>query len=115
MPRLDPGRGRAFIAFSIGGALVVSACGGGSTATDSATSATEVEATSTTEAATTSTSAADAAASSVTESSAADTEPVENLFPDLEVVDLADGETINLAAELGGGDRPVLLWFWAPH
>jgi hypothetical protein len=40
---------------------------------------------------------------------------VENLFPDVDVVNIADGSTVNLADELGGGDRPVLLWFWAPH
>lgn len=39
----------------------------------------------------------------------------ENLFPDIDVVNIADGATVNLAAELGGGDRPTLLWFWAPH
>jgi hypothetical protein len=36
-------------------------------------------------------------------------------FPDLDVVTVADGATINLAGELAGGDTPVLLWFWAPH
>lgn len=39
----------------------------------------------------------------------------ENLFPDIDVVNIADGSTLNLAAELGGADRPTLLWFWAPH
>lgn len=41
--------------------------------------------------------------------------PTENLFPDIDVVNITDGSTLNLAAELGGGDRPTLLWFWAPH
>lgn len=41
--------------------------------------------------------------------------PSENLFPDIDVVNIADGSTLNLAAELGGADRPTLLWFWAPH
>ena len=40
---------------------------------------------------------------------------VENLFPDVDVLDIADGSTVNLAAELGGGDKATLLWFWAPH
>lgn len=39
----------------------------------------------------------------------------EHLFPSVDVVDIATGETINVAAELAGGDTPVLLWFWAPH
>lgn len=38
-----------------------------------------------------------------------------NVFPDLNVVRIADRGTVNLADELGGGDLPVLLWFWAPH
>ena len=39
----------------------------------------------------------------------------ENLFPDVDVLNIADGSTVNLAAELGGGDKATLLWFWAPH
>lgn len=39
----------------------------------------------------------------------------ENLFPDVDVVNISDGSTINLATELGGGDTPLLLWFFAPH
>lgn len=38
-----------------------------------------------------------------------------NLFPDLDVVSVATGESLNLKAELSGGELPVLLWFWAPH
>lgn len=40
---------------------------------------------------------------------------VEHLFPDTDVIDIQTGQTLNLAAELAGGDRPILLWFWAPH
>lgn len=53
-----------------------------------------------------------------TESQADDgatSEPAVNLFPDVDVVNIADASTLNLATELGGGDLPVLLWFWAPH
>ncbi|MFT7598984.1 MAG: hypothetical protein ACI8TP_001909 [Acidimicrobiales bacterium] len=39
----------------------------------------------------------------------------ENLFPDIAVLDVQTGDSVNLAAQLGGGDTPVLLWFWAPH
>jgi hypothetical protein len=39
----------------------------------------------------------------------------ENLFPDIDVVEVSTGASLNLKQELSGGDRPVLLWFWAPH
>ncbi len=39
----------------------------------------------------------------------------EHLFPDVDVVDIKTGATLNLASELAGGAKPVLLWFWAPH
>ena len=39
----------------------------------------------------------------------------DHLFPDVDVVEIATGEPLNLADELAGGDRPILLWFWAPH
>ena len=38
-----------------------------------------------------------------------------NLLPSVDVVDVATGDTFNLADQLGGGDTPILLWFWAPH
>ena len=34
--------------------------------------------------------------------------------PDLQVVDVATGASSSLRALLPG-DKPVLLWFWAPH
>lgn len=34
--------------------------------------------------------------------------------PDVAVVDVATGSTSSLRALLSG-ERPVLLWFWAPH
>ncbi len=39
----------------------------------------------------------------------------DHLFPDVDVLDIQTGATLNIATELAGGDRPVLLWFWAPH
>jgi len=42
-------------------------------------------------------------------------EAVVNLFPDINVLNIADGATVNLAAELGGADKATLLWFFAPH
>lgn len=41
--------------------------------------------------------------------------PTAHLFPDLQTVRVTDGEAINLADELAGGDTPILLWFFAPH
>ena len=34
--------------------------------------------------------------------------------PDLEMVDVASGSNVRLAS-LVTGDKPLLLWFWAPH
>ncbi len=34
--------------------------------------------------------------------------------PDVQVVDVATGASSSLRALLPG-DKPVLLWFWAPH
>lgn len=39
----------------------------------------------------------------------------ENLFPNVNVQSIDDGSTLNLAEELSGGDKAVLLWFFAPH
>ncbi len=35
-------------------------------------------------------------------------------LPAVDVLDVATGETVNFAS-LIPADRPVLLWFWAPH
>ena len=34
--------------------------------------------------------------------------------PDLEMDDVATGSRVRLAS-LVTGDKPLLLWFWAPH
>lgn len=34
--------------------------------------------------------------------------------PDLEMVDVATGDSVRLVS-LVTGDKPLLLWFWAPH
>ena len=34
--------------------------------------------------------------------------------PDLEMVDVATGGSVRLVS-LVTGDKPLLLWFWAPH
>ncbi|WP_419925819.1 hypothetical protein [Candidatus Poriferisocius sp.] len=35
-------------------------------------------------------------------------------LPSVDVVDLATGDTVNLAG-FAPSDRPIVLWFWAPH
>jgi len=40
--------------------------------------------------------------------------PVGNSFPDVAVTDVGTGQAASLASTLGGGNRPVLLWFWSP-
>ena len=50
---------------------------------------------------------------------AADAEPAaepagENQLPAVEVVDLATGENV-LLSSFAPADRPIVLWFWAPH
>lgn len=38
----------------------------------------------------------------------------ENQLPSVEVVDLATGDTV-LLSSFAPADRPIVLWFWAPH
>jgi len=105
-------RFRRQVVFLVVGALslVASACGSSTVGEGSAAETSG-------DAAPTSTDAAPGPAESVGPEEAADgpSPAVENLFPDIDVVNIADSSTYNLAAELGGGDLPVLLWFWAPH
>ncbi|MDH3754469.1 MAG: hypothetical protein OEU32_11420 [Acidimicrobiia bacterium] len=35
-------------------------------------------------------------------------------LPDVDVIDLATGDTVNLTS-FAPSDRPIVLWFWAPH
>lgn len=39
----------------------------------------------------------------------------ESRFPDVDVFNVETGSQINLASELAGGDKAILLWFFAPH
>lgn len=38
----------------------------------------------------------------------------ESDLPDVDVVDVVTGATVNVSA-LAPGDKPLLVWFWAPH
>ncbi len=40
--------------------------------------------------------------------------PVVNLFPDVDVLNVLNSDTVNIADELGGTGKPTLLWFWGP-
>ena len=36
------------------------------------------------------------------------------ILPDVTVIDVVSGESL-LVSSLAPADRPILLWFWAPH
>ncbi|MEM7341122.1 MAG: hypothetical protein AAF467_20865 [Actinomycetota bacterium] len=95
-------------------ALIAAACGGTTVDEVAANGAESTESTAAAESSS-STSTADAAPDATESEDAAEVAPVENLFPDVDVVNIQDGSTLNLAEELGGGDQAVLLWFFAPH
>ncbi len=97
------------VALSLGAA----ACGAGDDAAPSLTLAPEASA-SGADGTTASTSEGDGTQNDEPADEAAALDVV-NLFPDIDVLDIADGSTVNLAAALGGFDKPTLLWFWAPH
>ncbi len=112
--RLRPPRSTALVGVAAALALVAAACGsGGTDGTDTAGSATTAAPATTADAAPDSTAAApDSTAATAGPEAPA---PAENLFAPVDVVNIADGSTINLADQLAGDDRPVLLWFFAPH
>lgn len=37
-----------------------------------------------------------------------------NQLPDVDVIDIASGAEVNLRT-LAPADKPIVLWFWAPH
>jgi len=132
MPEILRARSRSsLVATIVALGLIASACGAAATESDTAaseTSPSDAAAETTTDDSAADDSAADdsaaeagaedgsAAGDDATEGDAADdVAATENLFPDIDVVNIVDGSTVNLAQELGGGDKPVLLWFWAPH
>ncbi len=128
---LRSGRRRSLVASLLALLLVASACGADSdeavTAADESSPASDGDSSDESGAegsgsdesgseGTAEASAEDAAAGTEEDEDGAASETAgENLFPDIDVVNIVDGSNVNLAAELGGGDLPVLLWFWAPH
>lgn len=37
-----------------------------------------------------------------------------SVVPNVEMIDVASGETVRLS-DFESGERPLLLWMWAPH
>ena len=99
------GPGRRLVALAGALALGAAACGG------STETAVDIAAPSSSTADTTT----GAAGGTGSTAGSSETSAGENLFPDIEVVNVADSSTLSLSQELAGGDLPVLLWFWAPH
>jgi hypothetical protein len=91
-----------FVAATLVGVLALAACGSGDPSNGDAESADEgSEALPAVE-----------VADAVSVDPAADLET--NLLPDLVVDNLNDGNKVNLR-NFGVGDKPILLWLWAPH
>lgn len=104
---MRPSRARR-LALAVTGLLVLGACGG-SARTDGAPVRAEgpTPAVESTAGGTASTTAAPGATPA-----AAPAAP--SPLPDVAVLDAGTGETVQLAALLPA-DRPLLVWFWAPH
>ena len=93
--------------------LAAAACGSGDAGSAAPTLAPSSDSSADDSSATETAAADDSAAAGGADASAA--EPAVNLFPDIDVLSVTDGSSVNLAAELGGSDKATLLWFWAPH
>ncbi len=101
------------LAASVGGVLLLAACGGGGdgggdaaegAAADGDTADIEAETADFT------TAGVDLGGIEVDPASEIET----NLFPDLVVDDLGRGKKVNIR-NIVPSDKPVLLWMWAPH
>ncbi len=49
------------------------------------------------------------------EETATPTGPPRSVFPDVEVVEIASGQSLNVADALADSGKATLLWFFAPH
>ena len=95
MPRGSTARSAAAAA---GIVLLVGACGGGGSSAEQAAELSAVAADS-----------GDAAAETENEA-----DPSVNELADVEVIDVATGDLVNLKS-FAPADKPIVLWFWAPH
>lgn len=102
------GKASRWLVFLAAGALTAVACGG-STSTAGGNASDTLPA-NIPDAPAESDATADAAEPSAEPELAAD-----NLFAPVEVLEVNTEETFNFAETIGGGDKAVLLWFWAPH
>lgn len=109
------------LAASVGGVLLLTACGGGGDGGDSADGA-AADGGATADGATAD-GEADSAESDVFTTAGVDLGGVEvdpaseietNLFPDLVVDDIGRGKKVNIR-NIVPSDKPVLLWMWAPY
>jgi hypothetical protein len=91
-------RGNRFAAATLVAAFTLAACGGGESTDSGSDAASELPAVQVADAV-----ALDPAADLAT-----------NLLPDLVVDNLNDDNKVNLR-NYGVGDKPILLWMWAPH
>ena len=90
--------------------LLGAACG--STAADTTASATSAPAVAAAE----STDASEAIGPEVDETPTEAAVPDDlSKYPNITVTDVATGGDVELAGLIASSDRPVLLWFWAPH
>ncbi len=109
--------------FALG--MAASACGSGSTTTDAAPAGESSSASTSTDngsAEDDSTEPSSGTDTSTTASSADEGEepaadPTATLanYPQVDVIDLGSGETVDFAEQVAGGSLPTLIWFWAPH
>jgi ABC-type glycerol-3-phosphate transport system substrate-binding protein len=91
-------RSGKLVAATLAGAFALAACGGGESIDSSSDAASELPAVQ----------VADVLA---VEPSA---DLASNLLPDLVVDNLNDDNKVNLR-NYGVGDKPILIWMWAPH
>jgi hypothetical protein len=93
-----PSQSGKLAAATVAGAFALAACGGGGNADSGGDAASELPAVQ----------VADAVAVEPTADLAT------NLLPDLVVDNLNDDNKVNLR-NYGVGDKPILIWMWAPH
>ncbi len=100
MCNMSIGRSRSgkLVAATLAGAFALAACGGGDSGDSNGDSASDLPAVQVADVV-----AVDPAADLAT-----------NLLPDLIVDNLNDDNKVNLR-NYGVGDKPILIWMWAPH
>jgi hypothetical protein len=91
-------RSGKLVAATLAGAFVLAACGGGDSSDSGGDSASDLPAV--------------VVADAVAVEPGADL--ASNLLPDLIVDNLNDDNKVNLR-NYGVGDKPILIWMWAPH